>query len=288
MFVYTCDEPDFDNLGDMKGMLDWIDGQLVVMGHSASELSGDVVKIAVKIAAEQSMSLPAHTQVFLDALATSYSCPAPQSSVLESDNPLNSPDGCKKDLWGTWAGFVAPEGYETQHFKAAHVLAEASLALEEVSENRADTSAIATATATATAKKTEQGEIVEMLTDLSISNSENKAHVLVHCKAGMSRSASVVACWLMRRDGFHRSVDDILQDLSALRGKVNLNPSFRVALNVWHACRGQLFTEEKKPVDVYAEHLVYIATPECKDAYYDWRTAWSGEPFPAGYPFSKN
>jgi hypothetical protein len=275
MFVYTRDEPDFDNLKDMKNMLDWIDGQLVLAGHCPSELSEGVVKMALKIAAGRSTPLQPSMQAFLDALASAHNCPAPkcsENSMDRADRPLY----LHVNLWGPWAGFVAPEGYEAAHFEAAHVLAETSVALAGVEG--------------ATTTTTETNEVADLMTDLTLNNENKQSHVLVHCKAGMSRSASAIVCWLMRRDGFHRSVPDILQELCGMRGKVNLNPTFREALDVFHKRRGHVYMdhEGQKPSEEYAKHLEYIATPHCKDNYYLWRTAWSGEPLPKGYPFAKN
>lgn len=52
--------------------------------------------------------------------------------------------------------------------------------------------------------------------------------VLVHCAAGISRSASVVLAYLMRRD--HCSLDQALATLRAIRPCVSPNPAFMAEL----------------------------------------------------------
>lgn len=52
--------------------------------------------------------------------------------------------------------------------------------------------------------------------------------VLVHCVCGVSRSATIVAAWLMSKDGY--SADEAITHLQQRRGCVDPNPAFREQL----------------------------------------------------------
>ncbi|PSR82939.1 protein-tyrosine phosphatase-like protein, partial [Coniella lustricola] len=61
----------------------------------------------------------------------------------------------------------------------------------------------------------------------------NQAHrILVHCHLGVSRSATIVAAYLMYRDREH--CDRILPAIIRKRPKVNPNQGFRRQLDVWY------------------------------------------------------
>ena len=55
--------------------------------------------------------------------------------------------------------------------------------------------------------------------------------VLVHCMAGISRSSTIVAAYLMARYGWTR--DYTLNYMRARRSIVNPNPGFMIQLNEW-------------------------------------------------------
>lgn len=59
--------------------------------------------------------------------------------------------------------------------------------------------------------------------------------VFVHCRAGVSRSATVTAAYLMARDGLSR--DDALARLRAKRSRIGPNPAFLRLLAEWEAMR---------------------------------------------------
>ena len=55
--------------------------------------------------------------------------------------------------------------------------------------------------------------------------------VLVHCMCGVSRSATIVAAWLMTQNGC--SVDETIKFLQEKRQCVNPNPAFRDQLEIY-------------------------------------------------------
>jgi protein-tyrosine phosphatase len=54
--------------------------------------------------------------------------------------------------------------------------------------------------------------------------------VLVHCVCGVSRSATIVAAWIMSRHGAY-SVEETIELLQSRRGCVNPIPAFREQLS---------------------------------------------------------
>lgn len=57
--------------------------------------------------------------------------------------------------------------------------------------------------------------------------------VYVHCKIGYSRSAAVVAAWLIS-SGRAATVEDAIAQLKAKRPTIVIRPEIRVALDAWH------------------------------------------------------
>lgn len=53
--------------------------------------------------------------------------------------------------------------------------------------------------------------------------------VYVHCKAGRGRSATVVACYLLKHGGF-TSVDEVLKHIKSLRPQIAINPLQKQAI----------------------------------------------------------
>ena len=64
-----------------------------------------------------------------------------------------------------------------------------------------------------------------------ISDELPKTHVLVHCKAGVSRSASIVAAYLMRHKSM--TLDKALEHLRSCRPIVSPNKGFLTQLRNW-------------------------------------------------------
>ena len=64
-------------------------------------------------------------------------------------------------------------------------------------------------------------------------NDSSKNNVLVHCHAGMSRSAAIVCAFLV--DAYGLSVDAAMRRLRAARPIVDPNPGFRLQVRSWEA-----------------------------------------------------
>jgi len=62
---------------------------------------------------------------------------------------------------------------------------------------------------------------------------ESGGKVAVHCICGVSRSATIVAAWVMSRHGY--SVKETIEVLQSRRECVDPNPSFRKQLETFHA-----------------------------------------------------
>jgi membrane-associated phospholipid phosphatase len=60
--------------------------------------------------------------------------------------------------------------------------------------------------------------------------------VYVHCKIGYSRSAAVVAAWMLQT-GRAATVDDAIAQLREKRPSIVIRPEIRVALDNWHSAR---------------------------------------------------
>lgn len=58
--------------------------------------------------------------------------------------------------------------------------------------------------------------------------------VLVHCKAGRGRSATIVICYLLTHGGM-KSVDEAIQFVKARRNVININRSQRAAIDAYFA-----------------------------------------------------
>lgn len=82
-----------------------------------------------------------------------------------------------------------------------------------------------------------------------------KAGVLVHCEMGVSRSATIVLAYLMRKG----KVSGVGGALAYVSGERNINPSanFKEQLRVWEKCDYKLWEdeEEKYPKPAYREWL---------------------------------
>ena len=69
--------------------------------------------------------------------------------------------------------------------------------------------------------------------------------VLVHCQRGVSRSASFVIAYLMRRD--RRSLKEVLADVK-LKRKVWPSENFRTQLDLWGQMKYKVWKDEEKKV----------------------------------------
>ncbi|OAA72209.1 Dual specificity phosphatase, catalytic domain protein [Cordyceps fumosorosea ARSEF 2679] len=80
------------------------------------------------------------------------------------------------------------------------------------------------------------------------------SNVLVHCQAGVSRSAAVVVAYLMRRDGM--ALDDAIEAVRERR-RVRPNANFMDQLRVWEAVGYQIWQDEQGavPKDAYRAFL---------------------------------
>lgn len=75
--------------------------------------------------------------------------------------------------------------------------------------------------------------------------------VVVHCLAGISRSATVVAAYLMKK--YHQSLKDVLCFMKNVRPVVSPNPGFLQQLKVWEACNYRLASNDWSAKKVGAE-----------------------------------
>ncbi|KAI0377127.1 protein-tyrosine phosphatase-like protein [Hypomontagnella monticulosa] len=80
------------------------------------------------------------------------------------------------------------------------------------------------------------------------------SNVLVHCTAGVSRSATVVIAYLMRK--YRKSLDSALESVARSR-KVRPNPNFMDQLAVWGEVEYELWADVAKtvPKPPYAAYL---------------------------------
>ncbi|TQV93474.1 hypothetical protein V2A60_010119 [Cordyceps javanica] len=80
------------------------------------------------------------------------------------------------------------------------------------------------------------------------------ANVLVHCREGVSRSATMVIAYLMRKDSM--SLDDALAEVKEKR-KVRPNPNFLDQLRVWEAVGYQVWQDDDMtiPKEAYQAFL---------------------------------
>lgn len=74
---------------------------------------------------------------------------------------------------------------------------------------------------------------LETTTDFINDAIQSGGKVLVHCVCGVSRSATIVAAWLMRTHEL--DVDTTISQLQAARACVDPNPAFRQQLERWAA-----------------------------------------------------
>lgn len=95
-------------------------------------------------------------------------------------------------------------------------------------------------------------------------NSNN--NVLIHCAAGVSRSATIACMWLMRR--YHLSASDALKRLRSARPCVCPNPSFAAQLYLFEQMNHQVDTNH----DLYKEFQFERARTE----YLDYDTDYLG------------
>ncbi|KAM3455743.1 hypothetical protein MY3296_002161 [Beauveria thailandica] len=85
-------------------------------------------------------------------------------------------------------------------------------------------------------------------------STDDNPNVLVHCRAGISRSATIVIAYLMRKYGL--SADEALAEVKAKR-RVRPNPNFMDQLRVWWAVGFQIWQDGDKtvPKDEYQAYL---------------------------------
>jgi dual specificity phosphatase 12 len=70
--------------------------------------------------------------------------------------------------------------------------------------------------------------------------------ILVHCEMGISRSATAVIAYMMRKR--RRTLDDVLQEVQKKRPRVKPNPSFMAQLLIWEKTEYQVWLEEEPTV----------------------------------------
>lgn len=70
--------------------------------------------------------------------------------------------------------------------------------------------------------------------------------VLVHCDLGISRSATAVIAYLMRKQ--HRTRDDVLAEVRAKRKRTKPSANFMDQLEVWEQVEYQIWEDEAKTI----------------------------------------
>ncbi len=83
--------------------------------------------------------------------------------------------------------------------------------------------------------------------------------ILVHCKMGISRSATAVIAYLMRKD--QKTRDNVLEEVKKKRPQANPNSNFMEQLLIWEQVKYQIWEDERKkvPKPEYATFLTKIA-----------------------------
>lgn len=77
--------------------------------------------------------------------------------------------------------------------------------------------------------------------------------VLVHCRMGVSRSASVVIAYIMRK--YKRSLDDALKEVKKQR-RINPNQNFLRQFKVWEELKYDIWEDKGKKVPKSAYQTV--------------------------------
>lgn len=75
--------------------------------------------------------------------------------------------------------------------------------------------------------------IIGSLLPYTANDTQSPVGVLVHCQMGVSRSASVLAAFLMSR--FQKNADEVLDHMTQRRSCVDVNPGFYEQLKSWEA-----------------------------------------------------
>lgn len=62
--------------------------------------------------------------------------------------------------------------------------------------------------------------------------------ILIHCEQGISRSATVLAAYLMKEERLHSQ--EAINYIRRFRPIIDPNPGFKEQLHIWGQCRGEL------------------------------------------------
>jgi len=97
-------------------------------------------------------------------------------------------------------------------------------------------------------------ENLEIYSDTSASSRSSGA-ILVHCSRGISRSATIVVAYLMRKQ--HKDYESVLAEVRIKRKRVKPNDNFMRQLKVWGEVEYQIWEDEAKeiPKTVYKVFL---------------------------------
>ncbi|KAH6842907.1 protein-tyrosine phosphatase-like protein [Chaetomium sp. MPI-CAGE-AT-0009] len=84
---------------------------------------------------------------------------------------------------------------------------------------------------------------------------EERHNVLVHCRKGISRSATIIVAYLMRTR--RQPLDAALASVKAIRPRVRPTPNFREQLAVWAEVDYELWEDAARttPKPAYAAYL---------------------------------
>lgn len=83
----------------------------------------------------------------------------------------------------------------------------------------------------------------------------NNGNILIHCSHGISRSATAVIAYLMRKD--RKDLASVLDQVRAKRPLVKPSTSFMVQLEIWEQLEYRIWEDEAKtiPQKAYADWL---------------------------------
>ena len=90
-----------------------------------------------------------------------------------------------------------------------------------------------------------QSQNLELYYDTSVPSRSSGA-VLVHCSRGISRSATVIIAYLMRKQ--HKDCESALAEVRAKRKRAKPNENFMRQLKVWEEVEYQIWEDEAKEI----------------------------------------